>query len=197
MHRDSLETSMDEVWNIFIFQNQRNKKQLPMHDHVGKQKNASIKNISASSKYQVIIGLHTKRTHMFTGGINSLHTNAHYSNPIRTLPPRTWSRPNEETSLFVLNLPENQAANSSLNARSFGALFIGWLKRLYATSMRYRAMSSCKKWIQKVSKYDTSYSCVAWVMNAKSSHPSTAKNWYGCSKIMIWMKQKQNVVVAN
>ena len=130
MHIDSLETSMDEVWNIFIFQNQRNKKQLSMHDHVGKQKNASIKNISASSKYQVIIGLHTKRTHMFTGGINSLHTNVHYSNPIRTLPPQTWSRPNEETSLFVLNLPENQAANSSLNARSFGALFIGWLKKV-------------------------------------------------------------------
>ena len=138
-----------------------------MHDQVGKQKNASIKNISASSKYQVIIGLHTKRTHMFTGGINSLHTNAHYSNPMRTLPPRTWSRPNEETSLLVLNLPENQAANSSLNARSFGALFIGWLKSLYATSMRYRATSSCKNEWKKLSKYDTNYSCVAWVLKKR------------------------------
>ena len=40
-------------------------------------------------KDQVIIGLHTKRTHMFIEGIISLHTNAHYSNPIRKLPPQT------------------------------------------------------------------------------------------------------------
>ena len=38
LHRDSLETSMDEAHN------QQNNKRLSMHDHVGKQKITSIKN---------------------------------------------------------------------------------------------------------------------------------------------------------
>ena len=125
---------------------------------------------SASSKDQVMnptqikisFGLHTKRTHLFTGGIIGLHTNTHYSNPIKMLPPQTWSRPNKEKSLFVLNLPENEATNSSLNARSFGALFIGWMKRLCAKSMRYRAMSSCKnEWKKKQVCYQLFLCCIS------------------------------------
>ena len=59
LHRDSLETSMDEAHN------QQNNKRLSMHDHVGKQKITSIKNgRSASSKEIKLSSVYIPKEHI-------------------------------------------------------------------------------------------------------------------------------------